>query len=53
MYEAACKLGLEGIVSKRLTASPYRSGPCKTWIKGRNPKSAAYLRISAGRKNSV
>ncbi len=28
MYEAACKLGLEGIVSKRLTA-PYRSGPCK------------------------
>jgi hypothetical protein len=29
MYEAACKLDLEGILSKRLTA-PYKSGPCKT-----------------------
>jgi bifunctional non-homologous end joining protein LigD len=47
MYEAACKLELEGIVSKRLT-SPYKSGPCKSWIKVRNPKSAAYLRISDG-----
>ncbi len=28
MYEAVCKLELEGIVSKRLTA-PYKSGPCK------------------------
>ena len=26
---AACELGLEGIVSKRLTA-PYKSGPCKS-----------------------
>jgi bifunctional non-homologous end joining protein LigD len=26
MFRHACKLGLEGIVSKRLTA-PYRSGP--------------------------
>jgi hypothetical protein len=31
-------LGLEGIVSKKLDA-PYRSGPSKTWIKGKNPKS--------------
>jgi ATP-dependent DNA ligase len=43
----ACKLGLEGIVSKRLTA-PYKSGPCKSWIEVRNPKSSAYLRISDG-----
>jgi bifunctional non-homologous end joining protein LigD len=43
-FEAACGLGLEGIVSKRLT-SPYKSGPCKSWIKVRNPKSSAYLRI--------
>ena len=28
MFEAVCKLGLEGIVSKRLT-SVYRSGPSK------------------------
>ncbi len=47
MFEAACKLGLEGIVSKRLT-SPYKSGTCKSWIKVRNPKSSAYLRISDG-----
>ncbi len=47
MYEAACKLELEGIVSKRLTA-PYKSGPCKSWVKVRNPKSPAYLRISDG-----
>jgi ATP-dependent DNA ligase len=47
LYELACKLGLEGIVSKRLTA-PYKSGPCKSWIKTRNPKSPAYLRIVDG-----
>ncbi len=47
MYEAACKLGLEGIVSKRLTA-PYKSGPCKSWIKVRNLESPANLRISEG-----
>jgi bifunctional non-homologous end joining protein LigD len=34
--------GLEGIDSKRLTA-PYKSGPCKSWIKVRNPNSPAYL----------
>jgi bifunctional non-homologous end joining protein LigD len=39
--------GLEGIVSKRLTA-PYKSGPCKSWIKVRNPKSPAYIRIIDG-----
>jgi ATP-dependent DNA ligase len=38
MFEAACKLGLEGIVSKRLDA-PYRSGPSKSWIKVKNPKA--------------
>jgi ATP-dependent DNA ligase len=27
-----CTLGLEGIVSKRLTA-PYKSGCCKSWVK--------------------
>jgi bifunctional non-homologous end joining protein LigD len=47
MYEAPCRLELEGIVSKRLTA-PYKSGPCKTWIKVKNPASPAYLRIIDG-----
>jgi ATP-dependent DNA ligase len=36
VFEHACKLGAEGIVSKRIDA-PYRSGPCSTWIKVRNP----------------
>jgi bifunctional non-homologous end joining protein LigD len=31
VFRHACKLGLEGIVSKRLTA-PYRSGPSPDWI---------------------
>ena len=38
MFEAVCKLGLEGIVSKKLYA-PYRSGPSKSWIKTKNPKA--------------
>jgi ATP-dependent DNA ligase len=47
MFEAVCKLGLEGIVSKRLT-SVYKSGPSKTWIKIRNPKSPAATRVLEG-----
>jgi ATP-dependent DNA ligase len=37
MFEAICKLGLEGIVSKKLDA-PYRSGLSKSWLKTKNPK---------------
>ena len=33
-------MGLEGIVSKRIDA-PYRSGPCKTWLKSKIPESEA------------
>lgn len=44
LFEAACKMGLEGIVSKRRD-KPYSSGPCKPWIKVKNPKSPAMLRI--------
>jgi len=32
----ACKLGFEGIVSKRLTA-PYRSGPSRDWMRVKDP----------------
>jgi bifunctional non-homologous end joining protein LigD len=35
----ACKMGLEGIVSKRLTA-PYRSGPSRDWIKIKKNRTA-------------
>src|SRR5262249_3142155 len=38
----ACKLGLEGIVSKRLD-SPYRSGRSQDWGKSKNPAAPAVL----------
>jgi bifunctional non-homologous end joining protein LigD len=47
MYEAVCKLGLEGIVSKRLT-SVYRSGPSRAWLKIKNPKAPAATRAIDG-----
>jgi bifunctional non-homologous end joining protein LigD len=40
MFKAVCKLGLEGIVSKKLNA-PYKSGPSKAWLKIKNPKEPA------------
>jgi ATP-dependent DNA ligase len=36
MFRHACRLGLEGIVSKRAT-SRYRSGRCLSWVKVKNP----------------
>jgi bifunctional non-homologous end joining protein LigD len=47
VFRHACKLGLEGIVSKRLTAS-YRSGPSRDWLKVKNPASPAMRRARAG-----
>jgi bifunctional non-homologous end joining protein LigD len=47
LFEVVCDLGLEGIVSKRLT-SVYRSGPSKTWIKVKNPKAPAATRATDG-----
>ena len=44
---AVCKLGLEGIVSKKLN-SPYRSGPSRAWIKVKNPKAPAATRATDG-----
>jgi bifunctional non-homologous end joining protein LigD len=43
IFQQACKMGLEGIVSKRLSA-PYRSGPSRDWIKVKNPESPAMIR---------
>jgi ATP-dependent DNA ligase len=43
VFRHACKLGLEGIVSKRL-AAPYRSGPSRDWIKVKNLDSPAMIR---------
>ena len=47
LFAAACKLGLEGIVSKKLD-TPYRSGPSETWIKVKNPKAPAATRATDG-----
>src|SRR5262245_671069 len=47
LFEAVCDLGLEGIVSKRLT-SVYRSGPSRTWVKVKNPKAPAATRTIDG-----
>jgi bifunctional non-homologous end joining protein LigD len=47
LFEAVCDLGLEGIVSKRLT-SVYRSGPSRAWLKIKNPKAPAATRATDG-----
>jgi ATP-dependent DNA ligase len=43
VFEQACRMGLEGIVSKRLTAS-YHSKPSRHWLKIKNPDSPAMVR---------
>jgi ATP-dependent DNA ligase len=48
VFRHACKMGLEGIVAKRLS-SPYRSGPSRDWIKVKNPDSPAMMRHREGR----
>lgn len=47
IFRHACKLGLEGIVSKRRDFG-YRSGRCKAWVKVKNPKSPAMMRVQDG-----
>jgi bifunctional non-homologous end joining protein LigD len=43
IFVHACRMGLEGIVSKRLSA-PYRSGRSRDWLKVKNPDSPAMIR---------
>jgi bifunctional non-homologous end joining protein LigD len=43
VFDHVCRMGLEGIVSKRVDA-PYRSGPSKMWLKSKNPASDAVRR---------
>ena len=43
VFQRACKMGLEGIVSKRL-GSRYRSGRSKDWLKFKNPEAPAVKR---------
>jgi bifunctional non-homologous end joining protein LigD len=50
VFEHACPLGAEGIVSKRVDGN-YRSWPCPGWIKVRNPASIAVQRERSERWN--
>ncbi len=43
VFHHACKLGCEGIVSKRL-GSPYTSGRSRDWVKVKNPAAPAVKR---------
>ena len=43
VFHHACKMGLEGIVSKRL-GSAYRSGRTSDWLKFKNPAAPAVKR---------
>jgi bifunctional non-homologous end joining protein LigD len=43
VFQHACAMGLEGIVSKRL-GSRYRSGRTKDWLKFKNPNAPAVKR---------
>ena len=48
IFRHACKLGLEGIVSKRL-GSRYRSGRSPDWLKFKNPEAPAVRREGRSR----
>ena len=43
VFQHACKMGLEGIVSKRL-GSRYTSGGSRDWLKFKNPNAPAVKR---------
>jgi bifunctional non-homologous end joining protein LigD len=47
VFAHACRLGAEGIVSKKIGGA-YQSGPCCVWIKVRNPASSG--RSSASKR---
>jgi ATP-dependent DNA ligase len=47
LFDAACRLGLEGIVSRK-RGSRYVSGRVKHWLKIKNPKSPSIRRIQDG-----
>jgi len=44
LFEAACRLGLEGLVSKRRD-SRYRAGRSKDWVKLKNRRHHAFERV--------
>jgi bifunctional non-homologous end joining protein LigD len=47
MYKHVCRMGLDGIVSKRRD-KPYQPGRSTHWVKVKNPASPAARRIDEG-----
>ena len=45
IFKAACRLGLEGIVSKRAD-STYRAGRSTMWLKIKNRNHPALIRVA-------
>ncbi len=45
LFEAACRMGLEGLVSKH-RERVYRGGRCPDWIKVKNRQHPAYSRVA-------
>jgi ATP-dependent DNA ligase len=50
LFQAACKMGLEGLVSKRRDR-PYRAGRCPHWIKVKNRSHPAINRVADAHAN--
>jgi bifunctional non-homologous end joining protein LigD len=44
LFRHACMMGLEGLVSKHCERA-YLIGPCRHWVKIKNPKHPAYRRV--------
>ena len=49
LFHSSCKMGLEGIVSKRRDR-PYRAGRSLDWIKSKNPKHPAMTRVMEAKR---
>jgi bifunctional non-homologous end joining protein LigD len=45
LFDAACRMGLEGLVSKH-RERPHRAGRCDHWLKVKNRKHAAFTRVA-------
>ena len=48
LFKAAAEIGLEGIVSKR-SASRYRSGPSRSWLKTKNMVESEFVLLGTER----
>jgi bifunctional non-homologous end joining protein LigD len=44
LFDAACRMGLEGLVSKHRERA-YRGGRCNQWIKVKNRAHPAFARV--------